>query len=109
MTHTATPWVIHGRSGISQPIVIGLAETGPRWTLVKVMQPQAPTKEANANAARIVACVNACDGVSNAALDAGVIASLVKLAERVSSGDRFLTMLRVQAREALALINGQTA
>jgi hypothetical protein len=41
----------------------------------------------DANAARIVACVNACAGISNEALESGVVAELVAVLEEILSYD----------------------
>ena len=36
--HTPGPWVVHGRSGPTQPITVGRAETGPGWTVCRVLK-----------------------------------------------------------------------
>ena len=74
MTHTPTPWTINKEANRGRSIDGGKhAEIATCWLCVG-----STGKEMEANAARIVACVNACDGISNEALDAGVIAELVQ-------------------------------
>ena len=45
------------------------------------------TAEQEANAKRIVACVNACAGITNEALEAGVVEWGVNMANDITSGD----------------------
>ena len=84
MTHTKTPWkTSNDADGFQYEIetadgaiyIAGCSFSDP------AVEPYIPRDvEAKANAARIVACVNACDGIDNAALDAGAVAELVQAA-----------------------------
>lgn len=55
--HTPGEWVIHGRSGPTRPIRVGLGQVGPRFTLAHVMGIDGASRaEVEANARLIAAC-----------------------------------------------------
>lgn len=59
--HTPTPWK-RGTSKYGSPFLIGREDTG---FVVAECRNQHHSEEAEANAARIVACVNGCEGIAD--------------------------------------------
>ena len=84
LKHTKEPWEIQHDNFLNRPCNIRSTSTGQLlgWTVSSFMGPLPP--EADANAERIVACVNACVGITNEALENGVIKEAMELFWRVS-------------------------
>jgi hypothetical protein len=70
--HTPTPWRV--RDDVS-PWANWISAENDQADLGEICEgwPSSLMLEAEANAARIVACVNACEGISNEALEAGAV------------------------------------
>lgn len=75
--HTPEPWSISERDATEGPAI-----RGPE-RLITILQGIVSRDRAVADAQRIVACVNACRGLSNEALEAGVAQDAVALARLV--------------------------
>ena len=74
MEHTAGKWEMHQSN---RGIEIGTKHVGgSHWIVCDMAAPQ--SAKALPNAERIVACVNACDGISTDALKEGCIAATYK-------------------------------
>lgn len=69
MTHTPTPWKV----GSKYPTDIYSTRAG--HAIARTTNPQFDGED-EANAARIVACVNACEGVANEHLQTGSVAKM---------------------------------
>ena len=86
-THTPTPWVhYHYPLSKKEGAIDAIMHKGtpsPKNEIVFWSGFEAShfPKAATANARRIVACVNACAGISNKALDGGVLTEMVKVLE----------------------------
>lgn len=78
MSHTPEPWVYNSTHGwIEQQ-----GAAGTRVILCQLWNRHDETfPNATANAQRIIACVNACAGLSHEALDAGIITDLLAALE----------------------------
>lgn len=79
--HTAEPWVavdclvaLQVRSGVTDVRIADLRSHVPRSAYDQLAPPR---KGAEANAERLVACVNACVGLPTAALTNGALADLL--------------------------------
>jgi len=72
MKHTKEPWGV-GRPSPNGQQVIG----NGKGMMIAIANPTSTQGEVNANAERIVACVNACEGITNEALEAGVVACAI--------------------------------
>ena len=102
--HTPTPWRLNAGNEIqimgATQRTVARAECGG-MSGIKLA-------EAEANARRIVASVNATAGISVEALEAGVIGELVEALEGLCSWDDELTQDKWDyAREVLAKIKGE--
>ncbi len=73
VTHTLTPWFIEKPPFTSQSKHIHIS--GHRASNAALAKLVSGKPESEANAARIVACVNACAGISNEALADGIAAT----------------------------------
>ena len=73
MKHTKEPWGV-GRPSPNGQQVIG----NGKGMMIAIANPTSTQGEVNANAERIVACINACAGITNDALEAGYIKHLVE-------------------------------
>ena len=83
MKHTKEPWGV-GRPSPNGQQVIG----NGKGMMIAIANPTSTQGEVNANAERIVACVNACAGITNDALEKGLIKCAVKnLAENLPYND----------------------
>ncbi len=96
MTHTKEPWAVEmSEAPVGAPFAWISAEPDGKYTGIAAVT----LEPAEANAARIVSCVNALDGLNPEAV-ADVVALLERFAERDdSNGD--------EARTALARIRGE--
>lgn len=73
--HTPEPWFVHPE----QPDTVTNREDGNGWDIA-ICDGDDHEQEA-ANAARIAVCVTACKGIASGALQAGLIAELLKAAQ----------------------------
>lgn len=115
MTHTPGPWRF-----IAPHIISRAPEFDGKSVKRKVAEISIAFKDSQTfigNGERIVACVNACDGISNEALDAGAIVAIIEAAEiaRLELNDIAMgvqpptgAVAAKYLERALALINGQT-
>ena len=124
--HTPGPWrvedgyaLIWGECDPDDSTSIGMGypvaeccRSVPRWQRTRLNH-----LDPDANARRIVAAVNACEGISTDALEAGVVAELVAALRGVdrmvgeatkapATADRWLDRIEGTAREALAKLGG---
>jgi hypothetical protein len=68
--HTKEPWSFHAQGDANE---YALVTDGNRWVLSFLQNGEYLVSEQEANARRIVACVNACAGIPNAALSQGIV------------------------------------
>ncbi len=120
MTHTKGPWLLGTGSGGGAPTYVYEDDgTGQQCSAIAACYLEGVHRsydERTANAARIVACVNACEALDNSALDAGAIAKMVEFITDLRASleaDGFHGDAPDECHEEcvsiLALINGQTA
>ena len=107
--HTPGPWVLHDYAGGSWR----------RWGVTSEHSLEAVARfTKKADARRAVAAVNACEGISTDALEAGVLGELVAALREVdrmvgeatnapATADRWLDRIEETAREALAKLEGK--
>jgi hypothetical protein len=72
MNHTKEPWIVSSRRATF------IIKPNSVYTEVIAQCYFLDNKKEEANAKRIVACVNACEGITNEALEAGYIKHLVE-------------------------------
>lgn len=90
--HTPEPWTIEcensgGGTNISGDMIPCIAHTHEVARVNSGAAHRALTsEEALANARRIVACVNACAGISTEALEAGTVDDIIKFLEHIHGG-----------------------
>jgi hypothetical protein len=123
VTYTKGPWKVFSTTNGLHVLGIGDKDAGGITDANGGLWRSDPERKANAS--RIVACVNACEGLDNSALNAGVIQKLIEAARACVPVGICLTNPNVPEDtivpigaaygelralvEALALINGQTA
>lgn len=77
MNHTKEPWHVEGYGQMNR-ITDGKETVGYIDPIIRARPKIDDIAEGEANARRIVACVNACAGITNEALEAGYIKHLVE-------------------------------
>lgn len=92
--HTPEPWktyIGHDAQFATTPYILHQTEAGtPDVAIAQIIVSGGGFKSDTANARRIVACVNACAGLSTEALEAGALAVVVKAAgESIDNRGRF--------------------
>jgi hypothetical protein len=81
-SHASEPWEI-AVDGLTIKAVYGNPRMEPDELMPATVR---PGRHARANARRIVACVNACQGISTEALQGGIVARSIEELNRLKSG-----------------------
>lgn len=94
--HTPGPWSVDPESEDAEAFVIFGPEKDNGWCSLIACLAKRSDLPVEANAARIVACVNACEGIADPSVVPKLLETL-KMAER-TFGDRFPEIVAIIAR-----------